>query len=45
MNEARLEALGIPLGPRLRILQKAQGPITTDGNLSVYVVWVPIFFY
>ncbi|KAA0203456.1 hypothetical protein HAZT_HAZT003824 [Hyalella azteca] len=38
LDEDRLLKLGIPLGPRVRILQEAQGPITTDGNLSVYVV-------
>ncbi|KAF2351597.1 Sterile alpha motif domain [Trinorchestia longiramus] len=38
LDEERLLKLGIPLGPRVRIMQEAQGPITTDGNLSVYVV-------
>ncbi|KAB7507771.1 hypothetical protein Anas_08587 [Armadillidium nasatum] len=38
MTEERLQKIGIPLGPRLRILEESRGPITTDGNLSVYVV-------
>ncbi|XP_064082359.1 uncharacterized protein LOC135198575 isoform X1 [Macrobrachium nipponense] len=38
LSEERLQKIGIPMGPRLRILQEAQGPIRKDGNLSVYVV-------
>ncbi|XP_042892607.1 uncharacterized protein LOC122266804 isoform X2 [Penaeus japonicus] len=38
LTEERLQKIGIPMGPRLRILQEAQGPIRKEGNLSVYVV-------
>ncbi|XP_068207288.1 serine-rich adhesin for platelets-like isoform X2 [Palaemon carinicauda] len=38
LSEERLQKIGIPMGPRLRILQESQGPIRKDGNLSVYVV-------
>ncbi|XP_050715084.1 collagen alpha-2(I) chain-like isoform X2 [Eriocheir sinensis] len=38
LTEERLHKIGIPMGPRLRILQEAQGPIRKEGNLSVYVV-------
>ena len=38
LTEDRLHKIGIPMGPRLRILQEAQGPIRKEGNLSVYVV-------
>ena len=38
LTEERLQKIGIPMGPRLRILQESQGPIKTEGNLSVYVV-------
>ncbi|XP_076038931.1 uncharacterized protein LOC143024077, partial [Oratosquilla oratoria] len=38
LTEERLQKIGVPMGPRLRILQEAQGPIRREGNLSVYVV-------
>ena len=38
LNEERLEKLGLPMGPRIRILQEAQGPLSTTGDLSLYLV-------
>ncbi|CAG0914176.1 unnamed protein product [Notodromas monacha] len=36
LTEARLEKLGIPLGPRVRILQEAQSGFTTD-KYNIYI--------
>jgi len=37
LTEERLQKMGIPLGPRLRILQEAQISVCRD---KIYVVWV-----
>ncbi|XP_056021249.1 neuron navigator 3-like isoform X2 [Ostrea edulis] len=37
MNEERLEKIGIPMGPRLRILQEAQNCFQHE-NLNIYIV-------
>lgn len=36
-SEERLKLLGIPLGPRLRIIQEAQSAFRQD-NLNIYIV-------
>lgn len=39
LSEERLEKLGIPLGPRIRILQEAKIPYNLDGqNYNVYIL-------
>ena len=37
MTEDRLQKLGIPIGPRLRILQEAQMSLRND-NFNVYIL-------
>ena len=37
MTEDRLEKIGIPMGPRLRILQEAQNCFQHE-NLNIYIV-------
>lgn len=37
MTEERLEKIGIPMGPRLRILQEAQNCFQHE-NLNIYIV-------
>jgi hypothetical protein len=37
LTEARLEKLGIPLGPRVRILQEAQSNFGND-KYNIYIV-------
>jgi len=38
MTEDRLEKIGVPMGPRIRILQEAQLCFRHE-NLDVYMVW------
>jgi Fe2+ transport system protein FeoA len=38
MSEERLQKMGIPMGPRLRILQEAQVAAVCGEGFSVYVV-------
>ena len=43
ISEERLQKMGIPMGPRMRILQEAQVAATAcsqpDSSYSVYIVW------
>lgn len=43
ISEERLQKMGIPMGPRMRILQEAQVAATAcsqpDSSFSVYIVW------
>lgn len=44
ISEERLQKMGIPMGPRMRILQEAQVAATAcsqpDSSFSVYIVWL-----
>ena len=39
LSEERLEKLGLPLGPRIRILQEVKQPYNMEGqNYNVYIL-------
>jgi L-arabinose isomerase len=38
LSEERLEKLGVPMGPRMRILQEAKTSIGNDQSLNVYIL-------
>ena len=37
-TEERLEQLGVPMGPRMRILQEAKATIANDQSMNVYIL-------
>ena len=38
LPEERLEQLGVPMGPRMRILQEAKTAIGNDHSMNVYIL-------
>ena len=38
LPEERLEQLGVPMGPRMRILQEAKAAIGNDHSMNVYIL-------
>ena len=38
LSEERLEQLGVPMGPRMRILQEAKATIGNDHSMNVYIL-------
>ena len=38
LPEERLEQLGVPMGPRMRILQEAKATIGNDQSMNVYIL-------
>ena len=38
LPEERVEQLGVPMGPRMRILQEAKATIGNDHSMNVYIL-------